>query len=143
VILVDTNLLLYASIPVASEHAQSREWLYEQLAGPHRIGLPWHSLLGFVRLASNRRVYATGPSVAQAWQAVRAWLDVPKVWIPQPTDRHAEVLSALFGSAQVRSGMIMDAQLAALAIEHGLTLCSNDRDFSRFPGLRWVNPLAA
>ncbi|MGA9794712.1 MAG: TA system VapC family ribonuclease toxin [Rhizomicrobium sp.] len=140
-ILVDTNLLLYASIPSATEHARSREWLYEQLAGEHRIGLPWHSLLGFVRLASDRRVYATGPSVALAWQTVSAWLDVPKVWIPQPTDRHAEVLNALFNSAQVRSDMIMDTHLAALAIEHGLTLCSNDRDFARFPGLRWINPL--
>jgi toxin-antitoxin system PIN domain toxin len=141
VILVDTNLLVYASIPAAPAHARSQEWLYEQLAGGHRIGLPWHSLLGFVRLTSNRKVYAAGPSVAQSWQAVRTWLEAPQVWIPQPTARHAEVLTALFDSAQVRSGMVMDTHLAALAIEHGLTLCSNDRDFARFPNLRWMNPL--
>ncbi len=140
-ILVDTNLLVYASVPSSPEHVRSREWLNEQLAGQRRIGLPWHSLLGFVRLYSNRKVYATGRSVAQAWRAVKTWLDVPQVWIPQPMDRHVEVLSTLFDSAQVRSGMVMDAHLAALAIEHGLTLFSNDRDFARFPNLRWMNPL--
>ncbi|MBN9578712.1 MAG: VapC toxin family PIN domain ribonuclease [Alphaproteobacteria bacterium] len=124
-ILIDTNLLLYASIPGSIEHEPVRQWLDEQFANTPRIGLPWHSLLGFVRLASDRRVYAAGPSVADAWEAVREWLSIDNVWIPQATDRH------------------VDTHLAALAIEHGLTLCSADRDFARFPKLRWMNPLPA
>ncbi len=141
-ILVDTNLLLYASLSGSREHVRARRWLDEQFAKSTRIGLPWHSLFGFVRLASDRRVYPRGPSVAEAWQEVRGWLGSGGVWIPQPTDRHAEILNALFVTAQIRSGMVMDTHLAALAIEHGLTLCSNDRDFARFPNLRWINPLA-
>jgi len=143
VILIDTNLLLYASIPGSIEHEPVRQWLDEQFANTPRIGLPWHSLLGFVRLASDRRVYAAGPSVADAWEAVREWLSIDNVWIPQATDRHVEVLSTLFASVPIRSGLVMDTHLAALAIEHGLTLCSADRDFARFPKLRWMNPLPA
>jgi toxin-antitoxin system PIN domain toxin len=141
-ILIDTNLLLYASMSGSREHERVRNWLDDQFAHASRVGLPWHCLLGFVRLASDRRVYGNGPSVAEAWKSVREWLSLENVWTPEPTARHSDVLNVLFGSAQVRSDMVMDTHLAALAIEHGLTLCSNDRDFLRFPGLRWMNPLA-
>lgn len=140
-ILVDTNLLLYAAIDGAPEHDLARPWLDDQLENAPRVGLPWHSLLGFVRLASNRTVHRRGPTVAEAWRIAGNWLSAANVWIPQPTEHHADVLDTLFASTNVRSGDVMDAHLAALAIEHGLTLCSNDRDFARFPNLRWMNPL--
>lgn len=141
-ILVDTNLLLYAAIEGAPEHSRAQRWLDGQLSNGMRVGLPWHSLLGFVRLASNRSVYRDGPGVASALQIVRDWLGAPTVWIPQPTEHHADVLDSLFAATGIGSRSVMDAHLAALAIEHGLTLCSNDNGFAQFKKLRWVNPLA-
>jgi predicted nucleic acid-binding protein len=80
--------------------------------------------------------------MADAWQQVTAWLDCDTVWTPQPTERHAEVLGQLLSLPGVHGNLVPDAHLAALAIEHGLMLCSPDGDFARFPGLRWSNPLA-
>jgi toxin-antitoxin system PIN domain toxin len=141
VILVDTNLLLYSVVESSPEHVRAKPWLDEQLRANARVGLPWHSLLGFVRLASNSRSYQRPMTVAAAWRLVREWLNAPNVWIPHPTDRHADVLDSLFASTHVGSHGVMDVHLAALAIEHGLTLCSNDRGFAQFPKLRWINPL--
>jgi hypothetical protein len=142
-ILIDTNLLLYATFKHTSDHERARQWLDEQFESAPRIGLPWHSLLGFVRLASNLRIYRNGPSPEQSWRVVREWLGASNAWIPQPTERHADVLDQLFSSASVDSRSVADTHLAALAIEHGLVLCSADTDFARFPSLRWFNPLAA
>jgi toxin-antitoxin system PIN domain toxin len=141
-ILVDTNLLLYASVGGIPEHERAREWLDEQLSGSSRVGIPWHSLLGFVRIASNSRAFTRPLSVAAAWRLARGWLSAGNVWTPQPTERHADVLDSLFASASVGSRGVIDIHLAALAIEHGLTLCSNDNGFAQFPALRWMNPLA-
>ncbi len=140
-ILVDVNLLLYATVATTPEHAVARPWFNSCLNGTAAVGLPWSSLLGFVRIVSNRRVYSEPVSVAEAWSEVERWLDCPPVWIPQPTDRHREILRPLLLEPTLRANLVSDAHLAALAIEHGLTLCSTDADFARFPGLRWENPL--
>ena len=140
-ILIDANLLIYAGVASAPEHARARTWLDEQLAGSTRVGLPWHSLLAFLRITTKRRNFASAQSTKDAWTQVRAWLDQPPVWIPQPTERHAEILETLLIESQASGDLVSDAHLAALAIEHGLTLCTNDRDFARFQKLRWMNPL--
>lgn len=140
-ILVDANLLVYAYVESMAQHQKARTWLDTQLSGPNRVGLPWASLLAFVRLASNPRVFPRACSVGQAWQVVEAWLDCPTVWIPVPTERHREVLRAMISSGTNASRLVADAHMAALAIEHGLTLQSSDADFARFTGLRWENPL--
>jgi toxin-antitoxin system PIN domain toxin len=142
VILLDTNLLLYASFAVLPQHRVAREWLDRQLSGPARLGMPWHSLLGFLRLATNPRVFSSPAPMEAAWGQVTAWLGCEAVWVPQPTERHAEVLAPLLALPGVRGNLVPDAHLAALAIEHGLILCSHDGDFARFPGLRWQDPLA-
>jgi toxin-antitoxin system PIN domain toxin len=142
VILIDTNLLLYAGIDSTADHERAREWLDTQFASASRIGLPWHSLLGFVRLASSRRIFPDGPSVDDAWQLVRKWLGAEGVWVPQPTEQHGDILNDLFSSTGITSRSVRDVHLAALAIEHGLTLCSADTGFARFKKLRWENPLA-
>ncbi|MCP9488303.1 MAG: PIN domain-containing protein [Solirubrobacteraceae bacterium MAG38_C4-C5] len=139
-ILLDVNLLVYAFSVEAPENVAARDWLDDKLNGSARVGLPWHSLLGFVRLSSNPRVTAPHVSVPQAWAQARAWLAQPPVWIPQPTDRHADVLETALEQAP-SSSKVSDCHLAALAIEHGLTLCSTDGDFARFSALRWENPL--
>jgi uncharacterized protein len=141
VILVDTNLLIYAFISSVPQHAAARVWLDERLNGTAPVGLPWPSLLGFMRIVSNPRIFAHPVPLADAWQAIERWLQCPPVWIPMPTERHREVLGPLLAAVGGRANLVPDAHLAALAVEHGLILCSADGDFARFPGLRWENPL--
>ena len=141
-ILVDANLLLYATIPQFPQHARARAWLDGRLNGAARVGLPWESLTAYLRLATNPRLFERPAPMSEAWLQVQEWLDREPVWIPSPTERHAEALGRLIAQANVASRLVPDAHLAALAIEHGLELCSNDGDFARFPGLRWTNPLA-
>ncbi|HMP73213.1 MAG TPA: PIN domain-containing protein [Kiritimatiellia bacterium] len=139
-ILVDANLLVYAHVRSTAQHARAKAWLDERLTGPGRVGLPWPSLLAFVRLVANPRVFERPVTVKQAWDQVEEWLGAETAWIPQPTDQHADILGKLIPTCS-RSSLIHDAHLAALAIEHGLEVCSTDGDFARFRGVRWVNPL--
>lgn len=142
-ILLDANLLVYAYLREMPHHEPARVWLDEQLNELPRVALPWPSLLAFVRLVSNPRIFERPVPLAKAWQQAETWLSVPSAWIPQPTERHREILGKLLTAApETRSALVPDAHLAALAMEHGLTLCSADRDFARFPDLRWVNPVA-
>jgi toxin-antitoxin system PIN domain toxin len=140
-ILLDANLLIYSHVKSFAQHPRAREWLDERLSSGGAVGFPWTSLLAFVRIVTNPRVFERPEPMADAWRQVEAWLDVEAAWIPPPGERHRAVLSALFGSVAMRANLVPDAHLAALAIEHGLLLCSTDGDFSRFPGLRWQNPL--
>lgn len=142
-ILVDANLLLYAANHSAPEHVAAREWLDAQLGGTARVGLPWPSLLAFVRLASNPMVVRNPASVAVAWDQIDEWLNSQVAWVPLPTDRHVEIVGAFCRQPWMTSRLVPDAHLAALAVEHGLTLCSTDGDFARFAGVRWENPLAS
>jgi uncharacterized protein len=139
VILLDANLLIYASAPESTRHAAAKEWLDEQLNAPARVGLPWPSLLAFMRIVANPRLFERA-SLSHAQSQVRSWLDLPNTWIPSATDTHAQILGELLdGESSHR--LVPDAHLAALALEHGLILCSSDGDFARFAGLRWENPL--
>ena len=142
-IVVDANLLLYAANRAAPEHAQACAWLDAQLNGSARVGLPWPSLLAFVRLASNRIVVRHAVTPGEAWRQVEEWLDCGTAWIPTPGPQHPAILARLIREEWMTSRLVPDAHLAALAIEHGLTLCSTDGDFGKFPGLSWNNPLAA
>lgn len=141
-ILVDANLLIYAHVRSLPQNQSARQWLDAQLNGTARVGLPWPSLLGFLRLATNPRVFAHAETMASAWDQVTEWLERPSVWIPEPTEHHREILGDLLRSHGGRANVVPDAHVAALAIEHGLVLCSTDGDFARFPGLKWDNPLA-
>jgi uncharacterized protein len=141
-ILVDANLLLYAANRAAPEHQAARAWLDSSLSGTARVGLPWPSLLAFVRLVTNPLVVRHSVSTAVAWKQVTEWLGASCAWIPSPTDRHADVLGAFLAESWLTSRLVPDAHLAALSIEHGLVLCSTDGDFSRFPGVTWQNPIA-
>ncbi len=142
-ILIDANVLLYAANRAAPEHEQARMWLDQHLNGTVRVGLPWPSLLAFVRIASNPAIVRHPVSPSEAWHQIGEWLARDVVWIPVPTTQHPAILERLLALPAVTSRLVPDAHLAALAIEHGLTLCSTDGDFARFPGLTWENPLAA
>lgn len=140
-ILVDANLLIYAHVASLPQHEAARTWLDKRLNGQAPLGLPWPSLLSFVRIVSNPRIFEQPESIATAWTQAEAWLGCAQVWIPLPTERHREILGTLLANTVRRANAVPDAHLAALAIEHGLTLCSTDGDFAQFPGLRWENPL--
>ncbi len=140
-ILVDANLLVYAHVASFPQHAAARNWLDEQLNGTNRVGLPWPSLLAFLRLVTNPRVFERAEPIADAWAQVHAWLGCDPAWIPQPGEGHAGLLGELLAQARIQANLVPDAHLAVLAIEHGLILCSTDSDFARFPRLRWTNPL--
>jgi uncharacterized protein len=107
-----------------------------------RVGLPWPSLLSFLRVVTNPRIFERPEAVGSAWGQVVAWLGCPDVWIPQPAGNHPVILARMLAHTGGGANLIPDAHLAALAVEHGLTLCSTDGDFGRFPELKWENPLA-
>lgn len=139
--LLDANLLLYAVDADCPEHDVVSQWLEEQLSGPVRVGLPWQSIGAFVRIATHARVYERPLAPSEAWGYVEEWLAAPHVWIPAAGAATAVVLGQLLAAPGIGGNLVPDAQLAALAIEHGVAVASADADFARFPGCRWVNPL--
>jgi toxin-antitoxin system PIN domain toxin len=141
--LVDANILIYAHVNSFNQHPAARDWLDRQLNGTAPVGLPWESVLAFLRLVTNPRLFERAEPIAEAWRQALAWWACEPAWIPQATERHAELLGEFLALPGVHANLVPDAHLAALAVEHGLTLCSADGDFARFPGLRWVNPLAS
>ena len=140
-ILVDANLLLYAYDQSSPHHGPARRWLEDVLSRPEPVWLSWITILAFLRIATNRRIFENPYPLEDAVAIVNAWLARPCVAILQPTDRHWMVLQRLLESGRAAGPLVMDAHLGALAIEHGATLCTSDRDFSRFDGLRITNPI--
>ena len=141
-ILLDANVLLYAYNADAPEHAQARRWLEDLLAGPERVGIAWLTVWAFVRISTNARIMPVPLHLRDAFGIIRELLQVPRVAIVHPGARHVEHLERVATEGQATGPRFTDAALAALAIEHGATLASTDRDFTRFPGLRWVNPVS-
>lgn len=142
-ILVDVNVLVEATMTSAPGHEVARPWLENRLAGTARVGLPWASITGFIRVVGQPRAWERPLPVAGAISVARSWLSRPCAWIPEPGPRHLELLDVLLRS-QPSARLVTDAHLAAVAIEHGLELCSRDRDFARWAnlGLRSSDPLA-
>lgn len=140
--LVDANLLLFAVDAEAPAHARAAAWLTAQLSGARRVGFPWESLNAFLRISTHPRAATNPLNLNVAWRFVEEWLSVPVAWIPVVTEAHGEVLGELLAKYQLTGNLIPDAHLAAIAIEHGLEVCSADTDFARFTEIRWTNPLA-
>jgi len=141
--LADVNLLLYAVDESSPRNKTARTWLEERLSGTETFAFSWSVLLAFLRLGTNPRVFDTPLEPIEAFDLVDSWLAQPNVTVVHPTERHSALLRELLEPLGVAGNLVADAHLAALAIEHGAELCSADADFSRFPGLRWENPLAA
>src|SRR5262245_41122500 len=141
-ILVDANLLLHAYNVRSRDHEASRAWLEEVLSGPQLVRFGWLTVWAFLRIATNPRVFERPLTVDEAVDIAGSWLEQSTVGVLEPGERHWELLQDLTRRGQASGPLVMDAVLAALAIEHGATLCTTDRDFTRFPGLTWVNPLA-
>jgi len=116
--------------------------LEETLSGPMPVRLAWITILAFLRISTNPGLSGRPLRMEEASGVVDDWLRQPNVGILTPGERHWEILRGLLKTAQVRGALTSDAHLAALAIEHGATLCTCDRDFTRFPGLRVLDPIA-
>ena len=141
-ILVGANLLLCAYHPRAEQHEESRAWLETVLSGPDPVRFAWLTLWAFLRIATNRRVFEIPLSTTEAEAAISSWLGQRAAGILDPGERHWDILSGLVRDGQATGPLVMGAVLAAIALEHGATVCTTDRDFSRFSGLKWTNPLA-
>jgi len=139
----DVNLLLYAYDTSSTHHERARSWLEARLSGVETFGFAWATLLAFVRLVTNPRVFESPFRIDEALDVVDAWLSVPCATVLHPGPRHAVLLRQLLEPLGTAGNLTTDAHLAALALEHNAELCSADADFTRFPGLRWSNPLAA
>lgn len=138
--LADVNVLVYAVDEDAPQHGAAREWLELALSSTETVAFAWHALVGFVRVATHASALESPLSAEEAIDVVEEWLAQPPAVIVHPTDRHPAVLRDLLAPLGTAGNLVPDAHLAALAIEHGAELVSFDNDFSRFPGLRWVDP---
>jgi toxin-antitoxin system PIN domain toxin len=141
-ILVDVNLLVYAYNKTAPQHTAARKWFEALISGDEPFLLSWHSILGFLRIATNSRAAENPYAPEEAVEIVDQWLSHPHVKVAQPGDNHWRILRALTTEGQCRGQLVPDAHLAALAIEHGARLATHDRGFARFTGLDVLYPLA-
>ena len=141
-IVVDANLLIYSYDVRSADHKKSVAWLEEVLSGDETVGLPWQSVTAFLRVVTNRRLPGVRATVEQALLAVEEWLREPNVQMLSSGDQHWSVLRRMIVDGQASGALVSDAEIAALTVEYGGVLHTADRDFARFPGLRWVNPLA-
>lgn len=139
--LVDADLLIYAVHERSAHHDAAARWLTQQLNGSRRVGLPWQSLAAFLRIVTHPRAFERPLDPPVAWERIRDWLSAPAAWVPDAGSGHAQILGDLVVRHDIRGNLVPDAQLAAIALEHGLTVCSTDTDFARFPEIRWTNPL--
>jgi uncharacterized protein len=140
--LLDANVLLYSVDQSSRHHAQCAEWVRTAFTGPRRIALPWQTVGAFLRIATHPRIFSRPLPSDDAWTIVEQWLTAPNCWIPEASERTARILGQLINELDIRGNLVTDAQLAALALEHGVPVVSVDSDFARFGEIRWINPLA-
>jgi hypothetical protein len=141
VIVLDANILLYAYDSSSALHASARAWVEQVLAGDELAALPWQTISAFVRIVTNPRLPGVRFTAGEAVQVVDDWLAQPNIRAIGPGERHWSSFRQMLIDGQAGGPLTIDAALAALTIEHGGVLHTTDRNFARFPGLRWVNPL--
>jgi uncharacterized protein len=142
VIVPDVNLLLYAVVSGFPQHKPAYAWWEETINSTTQVGLSSPAIFGFIRIATNPRVLSPPLTVEAAAGYISAWLGQPNVSHLVPGPRHIEIAFSLLRTVGTGGNLTTDVQLAALALEHDADMYSNDTDFARFSGLRWVNPLA-
>ena len=140
-IAIDANLLLYAYNAEAREHKRARAWLEATFSSLPLVGLPLVSVLAFIRISTDRRLSDAALTAEQAAEIVGTWLQRDNVSILEPGARHWPIFFDTLIDAGATGPRTTDVHLAALAIEHGATLCTNDRDFRAFTQLALEFPL--
>lgn len=140
--LVDANILLYATDADSPFHEPARAWMEDALNGSRRVAIPWISLAAFLRIATHPRASREPLQPSVAWEFVEGWLAADPVWTPAPGAGHASILGRLVTEMDLRGNLVSDAVLAAVCIEFGLDIVSADSDFARFTEINWINPVA-
>lgn len=140
--LLDANVLLYAYDSESTHHITCRSWLEAAFNAEETVALPWLTVLAFVRIATNSRAVRRPLTGSEACGIVDTWLQRPNVVVLEAGDRFWEIFQGQMVEAQVSGPLVTDTALAALALEHGATVCSTDRDFRRFRGLKLLDPSA-
>ena len=141
-IVVDANVLLYAHDSEGPHYQRARAWLEDVMNGEEEVGLALATVLAFLRIGTHPALFPNPLTSDEALSIVTTWLALPSVRLVQPTELHWSTLEEMCRVGQARGSLLMDAHLAALALEHGAALCTTDRDFARFPRLKIRNPLA-
>ena len=141
-ILIDTNVWLYACLSDTPLHTPCRTWLEDTLSGEEPIALPWQVAISVLRISTQPKLLSRPLTLEQALHLVHGWLSHPLVEVLTPGERHWSILQQLLLQVGIAGNLSNDAHLAALALEHDCSLCSADADFRRFPGLRLINPLS-
>ena len=142
-ILPDVNLLVYAVDESSTFHTAANAWLDEILSSTNPVGFCYPAILGFVRLVTNGRVFSNPLSLEEAANYVDRWLGQPNAGIVVPMSRHWPLVKELLRDAGTAGNLTTDAHIAALALEHGYTVYSNDADFGRFQKVKWVGLAAS
>ncbi len=141
-ILADANLLLYAYDEASPHHAGARSWLERSLSTTGDLfGLSWQTITAFIRIVTNPRAFSNPMSIEEAVSIISDLLAHPAVVILTPGERHWAIFRGYLIEGQAFGPLAMDAHMAALAVEHGAILCTTDRDFTRFRGLKVLDPL--
>ncbi len=141
--ILDANILVYAVDRRSQQHERAAAYLTEALGGPTRVGFPWQTIGAYLRLVTHPRVMTNPLSPAEAWADIENWLAADVAWVPSAGARTASILGDLIQRHGCTANLVKDAQLAALAIEHGVPVVSADTDFARFPEVMWVNPVSS
>lgn len=139
-ILPDVNVLIHAHNSDSPFHDGARQWWDSCLAGTEGLALPWIVLLGFIRITTHPKILARPVDVGVVLDWVESWLALPHVHIPEPASRHFSGMREDLQQLGTAGNLTTDTYLAVLARQRGFVVYTTDRDFARFPGLRWVNP---
>jgi len=137
VILTDVNVLIYAHREDAADHRRFRDWMDGVVAGPEAFGISDLVLSGFLRVVTHPKIFHPPTPLRRAQEFCEFLRDQPNAVLITPGERHWEIFTSFCVNANARGDLVSDAFLAALAVESGCEWITTDRDYSRFPGLRW------
>lgn len=140
-IVLDANLLLYAYDTRAADHKAAGAAISRVFEGSELVGLPWQTIMAFLRISTNARIPGAALSIEEALAVIQEWIELPQLVLLAPGEKHFGILRQMLTGGRVSGPATTDATLAALTIEHGGILYTADRGFARYPGLRFVNPL--
>lgn len=141
-ILLDANILIYAFATDSPFHKKAGAWLVDLMDRHEPLALSWDTVLAFLRISTNPASGSSMLAIAEALDILESIISRSHVHMVVPSERHWRTFRGLIGDTAIKSNLVMDAHLAALAIDHGLALCTNDGDFFRFKGLKLLNPVA-